>query len=318
MVRPLSELTCTTIGQSKVEVSPMGVGTMTWGGGKLWNRGRGLGRADAESAFQASVKAGLNLFDTAEIYGWGGSEKTLRSLIRSQGQPVAVATKFMPYPWRVTRGSLAPALRRSLARLGMKRVGLYQIHWPIPPARAKTWANALADVVEADLTLAVGVSNYSAEQMLVAHKTLAERGIPLASNQVYYSLLHREPERNGLLSVCKEKGITLIAYSPMSMGLLTGKYTPSNRPSGLRRFRSGRRLLEGMQPLIGVMREIGKERGGKTPAQVALNWVMCKGALPIPGAKNAQQAEENAGALGWHLGPEEIKTLDAASDKAVQ
>ena len=177
--------------------------------------------------------------------------------------------------------------------------------------------SALAEAVEAGLTRAVGVSNYNLAQMHRAHEQLARRGIPLASNQVEYSLLQRQPEHTGLLAACKELGITLIAYSPLRMGLLTGKYSPQHPLSGLR----GRRLNKQLAPtqsLILLMRQIGAGHGDKTPAQVALNWVMCKGAVPIAGVKSQTQATDNAGALGWRLTGDEIAALDEASDRARQ
>jgi aryl-alcohol dehydrogenase-like predicted oxidoreductase len=148
-----------------------------------------------------------------------------------------------------------------------------------------------------------------------AHEALAERGLLLASNQVEYSLLHRSPERTGLAAACKESGVTLIAYSPLAKGMLSGKYTPANPPPGLRRRRYNRERLAAMQPLIGLIKEIGQAHGGKTPSQVALNWLMVKGALPIPGAKNVKQAQDNAGALGWRLSDSEVAALDDASNK---
>lgn len=128
-----------------------------------------------------------------------------------------------------------------------------------------------------------------------------------------YSLLHRKPEQNGVLATCQELGITLIAYSPLAQGLLTGKYSPENPPPGLRGLRYGRRRLRAIAPLLRLLQSIGEAHGGKTPAQVALNWLICKGAVPIPGAKDARQARENAGALGWRLTPEEVERLDQVS-----
>jgi aryl-alcohol dehydrogenase-like predicted oxidoreductase len=138
--------------------------------------------------------------------------------------------------------------------------------------------------------------------------------VPLVSNQVQFSLVERRPERSGLLKTCRELGVTVIAYSPLAQGLLTGKYTPEDPPPGVRGRRFGRGRLARIQPLIGLLREIGDARGGKTPSQVALNWVMRKGALPIPGVKNARQAEDNVGALGWSLTGDEMAALDAASE----
>jgi aryl-alcohol dehydrogenase-like predicted oxidoreductase len=190
---------------------------------------------------------------------------------------------------------------------------LYQIHWPFPPVAIETWMDGLAEVVKEGLALAVGVSNYNVDQLRRAHAALASRGVPLASNQVEYSLWQRDPERTGLLDACRELGVTLIAYSPLAQGLLTGKYTADSPPPGLRRRRIRRRRLLQMEPLIALLREIGEAAGGKTPAQVALNWLICKGTVPIPGAKNAQQAEGNIGALGWRLTDEQVSALDATS-----
>ncbi len=142
---------------------------------------------------------------------------------------------------------------------------------------------------------------------------MAAHNIPLASNQVEYSLINRKVEENGLLDLCKELGVTLIAYSPLGQGLLTGKYTPENPPSGIRGLRYRVDLLRKTGHLVRLMEDIGQEHGGKTPAQVALNWTICKGALPIPGAKNARQARENMEALGWRLTPSQVESLDQAS-----
>jgi len=131
---------------------------------------------------------------------------------------------------------------------------------------------------------------------------------------VQYNLLQRAPERYGLLAACQEMGIKLMAYSPLAMGTLTGKYTPQNPLPGARGWRFNRRLAR-MQPLFDLLRDIGQDHDGKAPSQVALNWVIAKGALPIPGAKNARQAEENARATGWRLTEPEVAALDAASDE---
>lgn len=301
------------LGQTAIEVNPMGVGTWAWGDRLVWGFGRGYGEPEVEAAYRASRASGVDFFDTAEIYGQGRSEKILGRVARGDAGKVFLATKFFPYPWRPYRGALVGALRGSLKRLGVRRVGLYQIHWPFPPISIETWMNGMADAVELGLTDAVGVSNYSVRQMERAHAALARRGIPLASNQVEYSLMERGPERSGLLQACRDLGVTLIAYSPLGMGLLTGKYGPDNPPPMARRRRT-RGLLQHLGPLVDELRRLGQDHGGKTPAQVALNWTMAKGTLPIPGAKNERQAAENAGALGWRLTPDEIARLDEGAD----
>ena len=138
-------------------------------------------------------------------------------------------------------------------------------------------------------------------------------GLPLASNQVRFSLLALEPETSGLLDACRQQTITLIAFSPLAQGLLTGKYGDGHRPPGMRRWMAARVPPDQLARLLDLLRQIGREHAGKTPAQVALNWVIAKGAVAIPGAKNAAQATENAGALGWQLSPQEVAALDKAA-----
>jgi aryl-alcohol dehydrogenase-like predicted oxidoreductase len=161
----------------------------------------------------------------------------------------------------------------------------------------------------------VGVSNYSVDQMRQARDALARRGVTLASNQVHYSLLHRQPESSGLLDECHRLDVTLIAYSPLGQGRLTGKYTPVNPPPGLRGRRYGKESLARLQPLLELMRGIGETHGDRSPAQVALNWVISKGAVPIPGVKNARQAQDVVGAMDWSLTEADVAALDAAAQE---
>ncbi len=292
----------------------MGVGAWAWGDRMVWQYGAGYTDEDVRRAFFAAVENGIALVDTAEIYGRGRSERLIGEFLPRLQRPVLVATKYFPYPWRLGGRPLRRALRASLQRLGLEQVDLYQIHWPTPLVSIDALMRAMADAVEEGLVRAVGVSNYNEEQMMLAQSALQRRGLRLAANQVEYSLLNRQVEKNGLLKRCQEMDVRLIAYSPLAMGLLTGKYSPQNPPPGLRGRKYGRRLAA-IQPLIDLLRQIGQAHGGKTPAQVALNWTICKGALPIPGAKNARQAEMNAGALGWRLTEDEVAALDEASDR---
>ena len=307
------------LGNTKIEISPMGVGTWAWGDRMFWQYGKGgYDENDLEEAFHASLDAGINWFDTAEVYGLGRSEKFLGKFMQESGREALVATKFFPMPWRIFRGQLHRALRGSRKRLKMPYVHLYQTHWPYPPRSTETWVEELANAQKEGNTLAVGVSNYNLEQTRSAHRVLQERGLPLASNQVEYNLINREIERNGILDYCREHNITIIAYSPLAMGVLTGKYTPENPPPGVRSRRYNSERLRKLQPLITLMKEIGEGHGGKTAAQIALNWAICKGTVPIAGAKNARQARENASALGWRLSQEEIDALDQISRGASQ
>ena len=304
-----------SLGTTDIRIPPMGTGAWSWGDRFFWGYGQDYGQEQAHEAFHASIASGLNFFDTAEIYGSGRSEQNLGLFIQETEQPVIVATKFFPFPWRIWRGSLLSALASSLKRLKLEKVDLYQIHNPHPWFLQNTFLDDLAEAARRGMTRAVGVSNYNRDQTHHAQEILSREGIPLASNQVEYSLLNRKIERDGTLQACRETGAAVIAYSPLGMGMLTGKYTPASPPSGLRRWKYRRSFLEKLQPLIELLREIGQDGQGRTPAQVSLNWVICKGCVPIPGAKNARQARENAGALGWQLNPDEIAALDEASDK---
>jgi aryl-alcohol dehydrogenase-like predicted oxidoreductase len=295
----------------------LGLGAWAWGDRLIWQYGRAYNEKDLRQAFQTSISEGIRFFDTAEVYGGGRSERFLGQFIKEFDEPVLVATKFSPLPWRLTRNSIPSALRESLKRLGLEKVDLYQIHWPSPLLSVDRMMEGLRICVEEGLTRSAGVSNFDQSYMLRAYSTLARYNIPLAANQVHYSLLHRGVERNGLLTRCKELGVRLIAYSPLEMGLLTGKYGPDNPPPGSRALRYSYTLAK-IPPVLKVLTEIGQDHGGKSNAQVALNWVICKGALPIPGVKNPEQVLQNAGALGWQLTTEEVSRLDEASDAALK
>lgn len=300
-----------------LHVIEMGLGAWQWGDRVVWQYGHGYGDKDVRQAFQVSLDEGIRFVDTAEIYGNGRSEHLLGQFLKETDQPVLIATKFLPFPWRFGKSALLRALKGSLARLGVESVDLYQIHGPTPLMSIDTMMAGLAECVKHGMTRTVGVSNFSQSQMLAAYSALARHGIPLASNQVHYSLLNRTIEKNGILARCKELGIRLIAYSPIEMGLLTGKYGAGSPPPGARsrRYTS---LLPKIGKLLKLMTEIGQDHGGKSNTQIALNWVICKGALPIPGAKNAAQALENAGGLGWRLKEEEVANLDNESDAILE
>jgi len=304
-----------TLGKNGPAVTPLGIGTWAWGDKLFWSYGKDYGVDQVREAFNATLEAGINFFDTAEIYGPGESERLLGTFMKETERPVEIATKYFPLPWRFTAQAVTDALTASLKRLQVDRVALYQVHWPFDFLMGQeTLMNALADEVAQGRIATVGVSNYSAEQMRQAHQLLAARGVPLAVNQVRYSLLTRQIEANGILSAARELGVTLLAYSPLAQGLLTGKYTPDRAASltGARRFdsRFSRSGLEKLVPVLDTLQAIGAVHQ-RTPAQVALNWLIAQGnVIPIPGAKTADQARQNAGALGWNLSENEVTQLD--------
>lgn len=295
----------------------MGLGAWQWGDRTTWQYGNKYDETDIREVFKVSMEEGIQFVDTAEVYGSGVSERMLGKFIKETEQPVLIATKYFPYPWRLRNTSMPKALKNSLERIGVESADLYQIHWPMPLMSIDRMMDGMIECIKQELTRTVGVSNFSQSQMLTAYSALARQNIPLASNQVHYSLLNRTIEKNGLLARCKELGVRLIAYSPLEQGLLTGKYDVNNRPPGTRAGKLGG-LLPKIDPLIKLMTTIGQDHGGKSNSQVALNWTICKGTLPIPGAKNVRQAQENAGALGWKLTEEEVSQLDEASDQILE
>ncbi|OMO68111.1 Aldo/keto reductase [Corchorus olitorius] len=318
------------LGGSDLKVTKLGIGAWSWGDTSYWNNFEWDDRKlkAAKAAFDVSVDRGITFFDTAEVYGSRvrqdhlyqllalgaiSSETLLGRFIKERkgkdpDTEVVIATKFAALPWRFGRQSVLNALKDSLSRLGVSTVELYQLHWP------GVWGNegyldGLGDAVEQGLVKAVGVSNYNEKRLREAYEKLKKRGIPLASNQVNYSLIYRLPEQNGVKATCDELGITLIAYCPIAQGALTGKYTPENPPTGPRGRIYTPDFLTKLQPLLNRIKDVG-EKYGKTPTQVVLNWLIAQeNVVPIPGAKNAEQAEEFAGALGWILSKDEVDEL---------
>ena len=309
-----------SLGRSDLQVPRMGIGAMTWGDAKGLARlhpaktayGGSHGFEEEKRALEASLAAGVNLFDTAAMYSGGAAERRLGELARDPN--VTIASKY-PSGFSFRAEDFPKELEASLARLGRNCIDLYQHHFPSKRVSIPKLMELVADAVEAGKVKAVGVRNYSAEQMREAHAVLMKRGIPLASNQVEYSLLHRQPETNGVLDACRELGVTLIAYSPLAGGALTGKYSATQKASGLRRFlpNFSRKSMGAVQPVIALLRQIG-EQYGKTPSQVALRWLIENPfVLPIPGAKNGKQASQNAEALSFSLRQEEVEALSEAT-----
>lgn len=302
-----------TLGQNGPAVTPLCIGTWAWGDKLFWNYGDGYGAEQLQAAFTAALEAGVNFFDTAEVYGMGKSEEFLGQFMKQTPQKVQIATKFGPVPWRFTAKSVSDALTDSLKRLQLERIELYQVHWPFAFFLSQeTLMNTLADEVKRGRIGAVGVSNYSAAQMRDVHQILANRGVPLAVNQVRYSLLNRQIESNGIFQTARELGVTILAYSPLAQGLLTGKYTGASKPTGARSI-DKKFSQEGMQelnPVISLLQSIG-EKYSRTPAQVALNWLICQGnVIPIAGVKTAEQVKQNVGALGWRLTDDQVGELE--------
>jgi pyridoxine 4-dehydrogenase len=300
----------------------MGCGTWAWGNRLLWGYDESMDD-QLQAVFDLCVSNGVTLFDTGDSYGTGRlngrSEMLLGRFAREyQGtgkENICIATKLAAYPWRLTRQSMVKAGKASAERLG-RNVDLVQMHWSTANyAPWQEWAllDGLADLYEQGLVRGVGLSNYGSQRLKQVYKKLRDRGVAIATLQVQYSLLSTYPVTElGIKDVCDELGIKLIAYSPLALGILTGKYTEkSSFPKGIRGLLF-RQLLPGVRPLLGCLQEIASSRN-KTMSQVAINWCMCKGTIPIPGAKTVAQAKENLGALGWRLDASEVIALDRAA-----
>jgi aryl-alcohol dehydrogenase-like predicted oxidoreductase len=280
------------LGTSGIKVSPLGIGTNRWE--------KGTNDEAVYEMYRSLVDAGVNFFDSAEIYTSGRSESLLGECLHRDGRRVVVATKFMPSPQRESSKHFLQALDASLDRLGITTVDLYYIHFPSPLLSVDKLMDFMSKAFEAGKIRSVGVSNFSAEEMWTAFARLEHFHIPLAANEVHYNLLHRQPEEDGVLDACRELGVALVAYRPLERGQLISS---SN---------GGKDSKE--ENLLKILNMISQDRE-KTVSQVVLNWLLRKDRLviPIPGATNVLHALENVDALSWELSREEFAAIDQAS-----
>lgn len=310
------------LGGSDLNVSKIGIGTIQWG-----DTTKGFGpmfdEEDLYDTFQAARVGGVNLFDTAEVYGYQSLKAESQSeqlvgrferraaALALDGPPPVLASKFFPVPWtnllvgggvRLGRGAMLDALRASLQRLGVDQLDLWQVHFPLPTYPQSVLAAGLQEAMDLGLVRAVGVCNYDSSQVTKMHGLLKAHGISLASNQVKYNILDRSAEKNGTLARCRELDVAVIAHSPLQQGQLTGR--------SLHVAESATQTEQELRPLLNLLQLIGSFSGGRTVTQVALNWLVAKGTIPIPGAKNTQQAKDHVGALGWSLDENEVAMIE--------
>lgn len=295
---------------------PLGLGTWAWGDRTTWGMGGydpQLDETTIAAAWEATAAHGVRLIDTAEVYGNGESERIIGRLLANDDRPrdeFVIASKFFPSPVKLNVPvAMRDACLASIERLGVDRIDLYQLHGPVSLRSPAVLAETLAGLHRDGLIRAIGVSNYSARETRTMHRALQRRGLPLSTNQIEYSPLRVRPERTGLLASCAALGVTVLAYSPLGQGRLTGKYRAGSPPPGRRRFSA--HPMELVDRIVAALRVIGDAHDGRTPAQVVLRWIIQKGAVPIPGAKNAEQATQNAGALDWQLSAGDVATIDA-------
>ena len=293
------------------KISKIGLGTWQFGA-REWGYGEGYDSQAAQQIVHRAIDLGVTLFDTAEIYGFGRSERILGEALGERRASVFLATKLFPLI------PVAPVVEQravaSANRLGTRLLDLYQVHQPNPVVRDGTIMRGMNALQRVGLVGEVGVSNYSLQRWQAAEDALGHR---VLSNQVQYSLANRAPE-DELLPYAASHGRIIIAYSPLAQGLLSGRYDRSSRPAN--RVRSGNPLflpenLDRAGELIGVLREVADAHSA-TPAQIALAWVIRHPAVTaIPGASSVEQLESNVAAAEIDLADDEYETLNAVSGR---
>jgi len=364
MASPNQKLTSTTDAEDmtsigSLNVPAVGIGTISWSSNSLFD----TENAELDEVVSMAYRSNAAFFDTAERYGthwktafgmgYGETERMTSKYIQkailtenTSDNPVLL-TKFLPTPWRRDVQSVVDACEQSCRNLGVDQIDLYQIHMPdvVQPLRSfgkvetknSIYWDGLAECYNRGLVKNVGVCNYGPTLLEQCQKSLAQKGVPLASNQISYSLLGRHNGSQETVDKCNELGIKVLACYPFAMGLLTGKYskTVSDQNLGLtdrslttskktnieladlERYASGDGITiphGGIQPLLTTMTSIAKKRN-KTVSQIALNYIISKGAIPIPGCRTATQLEDNMGAMGWRLSEIEVKMLELEADK---
>ena len=310
-----------SLGKTDIQITPIGLGMMEFsgGGGLLGAAFPAISQEEKNATVRAALDGGINWFDTAELYGLGVSEASLAAALKVAGKSdaeVVVATKWLPL-LRTAR-NIPRTIQDRIRFLGGYSIGLYMVHMPYSFSSPEAEMDAMADLVAAGKIRSVGVSNFNARRMRRASEQLNKRGLPLAANQMSYSLLDRSIETNGVLDTAKELGVTIIAYTPLASGLLSGKYHKNpellqKKPLFWRRQLKAN--FEKSRPLVHALGEIGA-RYNATPAQIALNWVIHfhgETIVTIPGATKVRQAEESAGALKFKLTADEMAQLDELS-----
>lgn len=296
-------------------VPAMAVGTWAWGDKYTWDH-KPEDMEGIKDAWRVSNELGLTFYDTAEVYGpFGGSEKIIGDLIKGSDKETRsklyIASKYLPWPvpthWDFFGPNLPKGLKGTLDRLGLETIDLYQIHMPKSPYSFKSLGQGLVACVKLGLARSVGVSNFSEASLREIGAEMEKEGVPIASNQIEYSLLRQMPDKDGLQAYMNEQNIACLAFSTLGQGRLTGKYSAENPMPSKRQFGVDH-SWEDIRPLLDELKVLA-EKYEVTMAAVAINWVIRKGAIPLAGARNGSQAEENAKAMTFELTEEEVKRL---------
>jgi aryl-alcohol dehydrogenase-like predicted oxidoreductase len=314
-----------SLGKTDIKITSIGQGVMQFsGGGRIFKfMFPPISEEESNAIVRTALDTGINWFDTAEAYGFGRSERKLSVGLQAanvKDDEVVIATKWLPIMrWA---GSIKRTISERLENLHPYTIDLHQIHQPYSLSSLKAQMNAMANLVENGKIRSIGVSNFSAIQMRWSHDFLEQIGLPLASNQVNYSLINRKIERNMVLDTAKELGITIICWGPLQSGLLTGKY--HKNPELLKKIpflrrRVLKRNLEKSQGLIDELENIAKEHEA-TISQVALSWLVNyhgEVVVAIPGATRASQVESNGMVMSLNLSQSDLNSIADVSEQFI-
>lgn len=292
------------------------LGAWSWGSGAAGGDqvfGNHLSSEDLKPVFDKAVECGLNLWDTAAVYGEGSSERILGSFVKDVcREDIILSTKFTPQIASDSLDAMQEMIDGSKERLHTNFIDLYWIHNPMD---VEKWTPDLISLAKSGQIKAIGVSNHSLVEIKRVNEILAVEGLKISAVQNHFSLLHRSSEKAGILDYCKENGITFYAYMVLEQGALTGRYTEENPfPTGTGRGDSYNPYLKKMTTLIDELQIIGT-RFSASPAQVATAWAIAKGTLPIIGVTKVKQVEEAAAAAKIELTTEEVSRLEKLGDE---
>ena len=317
----MTDIQLRRLGKTDLEVSPIGLGAMQFSGSNgMFKYFIAEVSPDIQNeTIRVALESGINWIDTAEIYGSGASERAVSAGLIAAGKSpgeALITTKWFPLTKRAK--AIQKSTDKSISRLDPYPIDLYLVHQPWSISSIESQMDAMADLLDAGKIRAVGISNFNKNRMIRAYEALSDRGIPLAANQMQWSLLHRNIETDGVLETAKELGVTIIAYTPLGMGILTGKlHSEPERLTRMPRFRRRRikRQLSRTKPLVEAIESIARDHEA-TAAQVSLSWntnYHGKTIVAIPGASKPIQSEQNAGAMKVNLSSEEMEHLSNLS-----
>lgn len=298
------------------ELPKIALGAWSWGAGAAGGDqvfGNHLSENDLQPVFSKALECGLNLWDTAAVYGEGSSERILGTFLKDiRREDVIISTKFTPQIASDSETAMQDMLNASKERLNADVIDVYWIHNPMD---VEKWTPDLIPLAKSGQIKSIGVSNHSLAEIKRANEILAAHGLKISAVQNHFSLLHRSSERAGILDYCKENDITFYAYMVLEQGALTGKYNKEHPfPVDTGRGDSYNPHLAEIEALVIELKKIG-EKYAASPAQIATAWAIAKGTLPIIGVTKVKQVEEAAASARITLTAEEIDRLEKLGDE---